>query len=449
VLWHTLSYSNKFTFVAVCVIISALIIDTSIIKVYYFNVIDSSNRSPVIVFIIISSISIIGQYLVLEYVKKKSREIRINTKLHLEVLHKAVTIVQYGLTAINIIVIVQLTAMSSYSITFLIIVSGISYGLCTALMGILALRFISWFRSNRNYVVLSYGLSSGIIALNAAFTVLFMVYLFLNEPALVRPHPGFTTPFLVSTPITVTLTFGYIASSIASFAVSWAATAILLHHYSKKLEEVKYWLVVSIPLIYFLIQFQPLFLNLLLGLGHIDPTIFSVLYTLIFTMSKPTGGVLFGVAFWVITRRLPRGLVVREYMIISAFGFVLLFVSNQGIVLVSAPYPPFGLPTISFIGLASYMILAGIYSSAASVSQDSKLRQTIRSFAIRESRLLDSIGMAQMEQEIQKRVIAITKQNQDRMTADSGIESSLTEEDMKQYLGDVLEEVKNMRSKGG
>ncbi|MGB6673625.1 MAG: hypothetical protein WBE34_14445 [Candidatus Nitrosopolaris sp.] len=47
-----------------------------------------------------------------------------------------------------------------------------------------------------------------------------------------------------------------------------------------------------------------------------------------------------------------------------------------------------------------------------------------------------------MEQEIQRRVLTITKQNQDRMAEETGIQSSLTDEDVKDYLGQVLEEVK-------
>jgi len=56
-----------------------------------------------------------------------------------------------------------------------------------------------------------------------------------------------------------------------------------------------------------------------------------------------------------------------------------------------------------------YLVPLGIYSSAISVAEDSKLRQSIRSFAVRESRLLDSIGMAEIEQQVQRKVIAFTK----------------------------------------
>jgi hypothetical protein len=138
----------------------------------------------------------------------------------------------------------------------------------------------------------------------------------------------------------------------------------------------------------------------------------------------------------------------RDYMIISAFGFALIFGSDQAIILVNKPYPPFGLATVSFMGLSSYLLLIGIYSSAISVSEDSKLRQSIRNYAIKESRLLDSIGKAEMQREIERRVIAITKQNQDRMVEETGIQSSLTEEDIKKYLEQVIEEVKNRRDSG-
>ena len=93
------------------------------------------------------------------------------------------------------------------------------------------------------------------------------------------------------------------------------------------------------------------------------------------------------------------------------------------------------------IGLSSYLLLIGIYSSVISVAEDSKLRQSIRNYAIKESRLLDSIGTAEMQREIEKRVIALTKQNQDKMAEETGIQSSLTEEDMNIWQ-QVIEEVK-------
>lgn len=93
------------------------------------------------------------------------------------------------------------------------------------------------------------------------------------------------------------------------------------------------------------------------------------------------------------------------------------------------------------------MILLGIYSSAISVSHDIKLRQSIRKLAVKESKLLDSIGSAQMEQQIQKRVVDMMRQNQDRLSNETGVESSLSEDEVKQYLHEVIEEVKKGKVK--
>ncbi|PWU80553.1 MAG: hypothetical protein DLM72_11615 [Candidatus Nitrosopolaris wilkensis] len=69
-----------------------------------------------------------------------------------------------------------------------------------------------------------------------------------------------------------------------------------------------------------------------------------------------------------------------------------------------------------------YLILIGIYSSPISVSEDSKLRQTIRSLTSKEPKLLDSIGSAHMEQEIQNKVIDFTNRHKDKMTKETGIQ---------------------------
>jgi hypothetical protein len=88
-------------------------------------------------------------------------------------------------------------------------------------------------------------------------------------------------------------------------------------------------------------------------------------------------------------------------MLISAFGIMLLFAANQSTFLVLVPYPPFGLVTVSFMGLASYLFYLGIYSASVSVSEDLKRRQSIRTVAIREStKFLDSIGTAEIVHEI-------------------------------------------------
>jgi hypothetical protein len=165
---------------------------------------------------------------------------------------------------------------------------------------------------------------------------------------------------------------------------------------------------------------------------------------LIFSISKPAGGVLFGIAFWIVAKSLTSK-TVKSYMIISAYGMMLLFTVNQPTGLTLIPYPPFGLVTISFMGLSSYLILVGVYSSAISVAQDVNLRKSIRKTVEQHSNLLDNIGTSQMEQEVQKKVVKVTKDLSYQTEEKTGIQTSLEEQDIKEYLNKAIAEVKGKR----
>lgn len=135
-------------------------------------------------------------------------------------------------------------------------------------------------------------------------------------------------------------------------------------------------------------------------------------------------------------------------MKISAYGLVLLFTSNQASLLINTPYPPFGIITTTIMGLASYFVFIGIYSSAVSLSEDSKLRQAIRDITIQESyKFLHNIGAAQVEQQIKKKIIIATKAKQLNMEHDTGISSSISEANMSQYIFEVIKEVEKIRRK--
>ncbi|OLD41735.1 MAG: hypothetical protein AUI60_00675 [Thaumarchaeota archaeon 13_1_40CM_2_39_4] len=334
--------------------------------------------------------------------------------------------------------ILQILITSGYNVQFLEIVVWINYVLAIALLGLLSQRFLSWFRSNHNLVVLVYSLASMMISINALFTLLYVTNELTKKPANIQPE---LTPVAPYGSVYDMFNSGYVITSVMSFVLTWIASVFLLHNYSRKLGRAKYWILVTIPLFYFLSQFQPLFLNILTPFRLSEPILFGVVYTLFFSATIPVGGVLFGIAFWSVARNMNRN-IVKQYMMISAYGMMLLFSSNQASGLVLVPYPPFGLITVSFLGLSSYLLLIGIYSSAISVSEDTNLRRTIRKFVIDQSKLLDSIGSAQMEQEMQKKVITIVKKTSQAMTEETGVQASLTEEDMKEYLDQVLQEIK-------
>ena len=55
---------------------------------------------------------------------------------------------------------------------------------------------------------------------------------------------------------------------------------------------------------------------------------------------------------------------------------------------------------------------------------------------------MGSIGSSEMEQEVQKRVETVTKSFVDKMEKDTGIPTSLNEDDIRQYIQAVIKEKK-------
>jgi hypothetical protein len=84
-----------------------------------------------------------------------------------------------------------------------------------------------------------------------------------------------------------------------------------------------------------------------------------------------------------------------------------------------------------------------LYSSAVTVSQDLALRQSISKSVTAQSKLLDSIGTAQMETELQRRVLTVAKKASDDMAEKTGVEASMTEDEIKDYIGRVIKELES------
>jgi hypothetical protein len=151
--------------------------------------------------------------------------------------------------------------------------------------------------------------------------------------------------------------------------------------------------------------------------------------------------------FFTIARNFWQNAAPRNYLIISALGFVLLYVSNQASVLVVTPFPAFGAATVAFMALASYFIFLGIFSSAISISEDAKLRRMLRRTTLDESKLLDSVGTAYMKDEIQRKVLKMRKANSDKMIEVTGLDTVPSESDMKQYIEEVIKEMQANKEK--
>ena len=171
---------------------------------------------------------------------------------------------------------------------------------------------------------------------------------------------------------------------------------------------------------------------------------FSVTHTLIFSATKSVGGILFGIAFWSVSKNIENK-VVKNYLIVSAYGMVLLFTANQPVGLTLIPYPPFGLVSISFLGLSSYLVFIGIFSASMSVALDSKSRTIIKRSALDETKFVETIGTSEMEKLIERRVRHMVSRMEVDFKKETGVEPSLSDSEAKDYIKQVLDEVRENR----
>jgi hypothetical protein len=432
--------NSRTILVIFCIMVAVLIPDIMINYVSDFIVPILISSWSIFFFVIICAVYSVGQYFILRFVSENSREIRAKDR-YFNMIHLIVTVAQYSLVAIMIFIVLEILITSKYHTILLTAITGVTGFLTVGILCLCAQRFFSWYRTNKNsVVVLLYASSFALFAFGLAF-ISVNEFLLMSEKEPIRTsqsevifpsdyfEPG---SFLANTFDTYQYTY------TIAFVILMAGTALLLHHYSKKIGRIKFWLVISLPILYKIITSLENF-----GLITLESDTESFYYWLITSLSTSAGGILIGIAFWTVAKTIRQDSIVKRYLIIAAFGFVLHFISNN-LTLTAASYPPFGVATLIPLPLSAYMIFLGVYCTAISISQDYQVRQSIKKVATQDSNLLSSIGTAHMQQEIQRTVDRfkdVLQEQEKELEKKTGIEADMKEEDIKSYLEEVLQEV--------
>ena len=146
-------------------------------------------------------------------------------------------------------------------------------------------------------------------------------------------------------------------------------------------------------MVYYLINFPLFVLGYFTPTGQTDVEVMNNI--IIYGFAATLSGIIFGAAFLSVARTLKKDNPLRRYMMIAAYGFILYYTAGTAMVTQLA-YPPYGLASIAFAGLSTYLIYVGLYTAAVSVSQDYQIRDSIRKSAEKEIKFLEDMGMAHM-----------------------------------------------------
>jgi hypothetical protein len=247
------------------------------------------------------------------------------------------------------------------------------------------------------------------------------------------------------------LTYAYDITLCLSFVLAWIATVAMLREYSRRKNKFTYWLVVALPLIFFLSRYEVALYHISSNqaadfLASIDLS--SVMYgeTLekIINWNLQLGGIFFAIAFFAIAIKLPRGGQQRNAMIITGIGIMLLFSSKDISRLVIVSYPPLGTISIAFTGLACYLVYIGIYNAASLTARDKSLRRDLRQKVENNIMLLKSIATSQDEIDIEKDVKAVMFLSS--QWQESNKQYEMTTEEIREIARDVIIEVKKRKT---
>jgi len=425
------TFDGRKLLVVMTILAVALTVESSIGYIADFLPEQLASIGSIATFIGIFAVSMVTQYFILAFVDYNNKSHKVRTRL-LHTIHKIVTITQYLLAGIILLVILQILLAQQYNTILLELALSISYGLWIVMFSLLAKAFFSWYGSKKNLMILIFALSMIAYVVNGSLGLYNQLDELSKRNLVIKI--GDVAVFSES-PSSVDTVY-QIASSV-SYVLTWIATVMLLRPYIEKFGKVRFWIMMGAPMIYYLIEF-PLF-----SLGFFTPSEDSNAMTniLIFSLSAVFAGILFGVAFLSIARTLKFGTAARNYMIIAAYGFVLFYIAGSAWTS-QAAYPPYGLISVSFTGLSCYLIYNGLYFSAVSISQDMTLRQSIKKSVMEQSKLLHNIGTAEMENEIQKQLLPAARKVSESMSDKTGIETSMDENDIKSYMQVVLKELR-------
>ena len=201
-----------------------------------------------------------------------------------------------------------------YKISIPILIIIISYVTASTFIIRLSILFLSWYKSHHNKIIFLYFISMLLIAFNLVMTATITVIKLIDRPDEIRKFVGGTVDISVGK--FVFLDNIYKASSILSFISIWITTALLMNYYREKLiNAIVYWILLSIPLVYFLINYiyQFIFANIFISYLTIDPITVSIILTTFLSLSKPIGGLTFAVVFWNISKTIGYEKNIKSY----------------------------------------------------------------------------------------------------------------------------------------
>ncbi len=439
-------FSNKIFLILLFGLFITIIIDISFVQIYDLI---NKNFIPIgtkeIIFSVNTAVCLMFQLLIVRYINTILTQPRFgNLSYNKYYLGSLISFLLIGF--IILFLIYQQIFENYYSKQVLILIVVLAYLTAILMLTRLLWLFIEWFRIKKDIVLLLYLISISFIILNLITTMGYSTVRISDNPDQIVQYFGGTIN--VSLDSYFFLELFYDVFSILSFLSLWIATALIFINYKEKLS--KNFLIIGllcITLIYFILTY--FVENLYSFIDEqiaIDPLLISSIFIVFVSLIKPIGGIIFGIVYLQISRLISYEKDISAFILMTGCGILLIFCTNQSILLVIAPYPPFGIATISILNIAAYFMVVGLYNTAKLVSYNNQLRHSILKLTSN-SKLVSFIGQAEGEKEMEKLVSVINK-NVTQIEPISNEKETLEfdTDELKKYIETIAEELQDKKT---
>ena len=331
-----------------------------------------------------------------------------------------------------------------YHTVLLELIVGLSLIPSVLILSSLAFTSLKSFLSTKRKIVLVYSISIIAIAVQLIIAFCYIEINLYNKPEIITPDRNPWASYFY-TNLQSKISLSYEVSEAISFIITWIALILLTKQYAQRIGKIKYSITLSIPMIYFLLQYSPLLLEHIGTLSSIvmaEGSLFLYIYNFILNTVNVGTGILFGISFYILSRSLVYD-DLKYYLIICGTGIMIIFSSGVSTVLTLAPFPAWAIVSLSFILPASFLLLIGLDSATYYIASDTLIRRYL--YRYREQfGLFQALGYTKaadiIEQKIHKQLYNLENKTMFKSISDL--------EETKQYIENVIIEMNQSERKG-
>jgi hypothetical protein len=443
--FFSLTLTKKNSLIFILIFTSVVVIDSTIARFLSYSGIELPTTSNLAIFLSFSIVYSISSLMLINSVIKNSSGSGYKLPINLKYFHGIILTTQISMIGIIVTILLQMVIFHKYSIFLLHGSTILTHISALVFLILLIYTFAGWLKSKRNYLIIMFTISFVLISATIVVSLVYLESQFSVIRSLskdIRPYAiHFVLIQLPGGQWTEILSSVFDALSLSSFLAIWLATISLLYQYRYKVGKIRYFVLTSIPLIYYLFPLQDYFGNVFSPLLLSSPIAFGMIYVLIFSATKQIGALLFSLAFWTATSLVSNDKV-RNSLLTSAIGLALLFGSIEIVTLQYKIYPPYGLVTEAFMPIGAYLLFVGLFTSATNVSRDANLRKEFYKSAMSQFNLLKTIGITQMEKELLREYKPVlARSNELEETRYQPLEPV----EVKEIIRDVLQELQSRK----